>query len=90
MTGVQTCALPISVRAYNDAVGSYEARVLPAARRFEDHGSVAAGRELPELEPVTVSARSVHAPELGAGAAERRPRDDAPEQLTMRRLRSAE
>ena len=74
-----------TVRAYNDAVGSYEARVLPAARRFEDHGSVAAGRELPELEPVTVSARSVHAAELDAGAGDRptagaraRAADDAP------------
>ena len=83
-----------TVRAYNDAVGSYEARVLPAARRFEDHGSVAGGRELPELEPVTVSARSVHAPELdaGPGPGERggRRRDDKPEQLTMRRLRAAD
>jgi DNA recombination protein RmuC len=79
-----------TVRAYNDAVGSYEARVLPAARRFEDHGSVAAGRELPELEPVTVSARSAHAAELDAGAGDRRPRDDVPEQLTMRRLRAAD
>ncbi len=82
-----------TVRAYNDAVGSYEARVLPAARRFEDHGSVAAGRELPELEPVTVSARSVHAAELGAGelgAGEPRRRDDGHEQLTMRRLRAAD
>jgi DNA recombination protein RmuC len=77
-----------TVRAYNDAVGSYEARVLPAARRFEDHGSVAAGRELPEMEPVTVSARSVHAAELVAG--EPRRRDDGHEQLTMRRLRAAE
>ena len=79
-----------TVRAYNDAVGSYEARVLPAARRFEDHGSVAAGRELPELEPVTVSARSVHAAELDAGAGDRRPGDNVPEQLTMRRLRAAD
>jgi DNA recombination protein RmuC len=79
-----------TVRAYNDAVGSYEARVLPAARRFEDHGSVAAGRELPELEPVTVSARSVRAAELSAGAGERRPPDEVPEQLTMRRLRAAD
>ena len=71
------------MRAYNDAVGSYEARVLPAARRFEDHGSVAAGRELPEMEPVTVSARSVHAPELVAGelvAGEPHRRDDVHEQ----------
>jgi DNA recombination protein RmuC len=79
-----------TVRAYNDAVGSYEARVLPAARRFEDHGSVAAGRELPELEPVTVSARSVHAAELDAGAGDRRSGDNVPEQLTMRRLRAAD
>ena len=79
-----------TVRAYNDAVGSYEARVLPAARRFEDHGSVAAGRELPELEPVTVSARSVHAPELDEGAGDGRPQDPVPEQLTMRRLRAAD
>ena len=79
-----------TVRAYNDAVGSYEARVLPAARRFEDHGSVAAGRDLPELEPVTVSARSVHAAELDAGAGDRPPREPVPEQLTMRRLRAAD
>jgi DNA recombination protein RmuC len=80
-----------TVRAYNEAVGSYEARVLPAARRFEDHGSVAAGRELPALEQVTVSARSVHAAELAPGAGdERRPPDNVPEQLTMRRLRAAD
>jgi DNA recombination protein RmuC len=70
-----------AVRAYNETVGSYEARVLPGARRFADHGAVAEGRELPELEPVTVTARAVHAAELqldldgGTSAAEsRRPR----------------
>jgi DNA recombination protein RmuC len=70
-----------AVRAYNETVGSYEARVLPGARRFADHGAVAEGRELPELEPVTVSARAVHTAELqldldgGTAAAEpRRPR----------------
>jgi hypothetical protein len=51
---------------------------------------VGAGRELPEIERVTVSARSVHAPELGAGAGDRRRQDDVPEQLTMRRLRAAD
>jgi len=52
-----------AVRAYNETVGSYESRVLPGARRFADHGA-AAGRELPQLEPVTVSARTVHAAQL--------------------------
>jgi DNA recombination protein RmuC len=83
-----------TVRAYNEAVGSYEARVLPAARRFEDHGSVAGGRELPELEPVTLSARSVHVPELprgrdGDGDSPGRG-EPVPEQLVMRRLRAAD
>jgi hypothetical protein len=50
---------------------------------------VAGGRELPALEPVTLSARSVHAPELPAGE---KPDDPppVPEQLVMRRLRAAE
>ncbi len=75
-----------AVRAYNETVGSYEARVLPAARRFVDHGAVSEGRDLPELEQVTVSARSVRAAELqldlgpDAGGGEVRPR----------RLRAAE
>jgi DNA recombination protein RmuC len=50
-----------TVRAYNEAVGSYEARVIPAARRFADHGAVADGSELPQLEHVTISPRRVHA-----------------------------
>jgi DNA recombination protein RmuC len=53
-----------TVRAYNETVGSYEARVLPGARRFAEHGAVAEGRELPQLEPVTVSARAVHVAEM--------------------------
>ena len=53
-----------AVRAYNETVGSYEARVLPAARRFADHGAVTDGRELPQLEHVTTSARNVNAAEL--------------------------
>ncbi len=70
-----------TVRAYNDTVGSYEARVLPGARRFADHG-VTAGRELPELEHVTVSARGVHVAQL-----QLREQDDEP---PARRLRAAE
>jgi DNA recombination protein RmuC len=53
-----------AVRAYNETVGSYEARVLPAARRFGDHGAVTDGRELPQLEHVTTAARHVNPTEL--------------------------
>jgi DNA recombination protein RmuC len=55
--------LDSTVRAYNETVGSYEARVLPAARRFSDHGAVSEGRELQDVEQVTVSARVLHSAE---------------------------
>jgi DNA recombination protein RmuC len=74
-----------TVRAYNEAVGSYEARVLPSARRFADHGAVSEGSELPQIDHVTVSARSVHAAELVAG--EQVSFDELP---TPRHLRAAE
>ncbi|MDQ6835092.1 MAG: DNA recombination protein RmuC [Actinomycetota bacterium] len=77
-----------TVKAYNETVGSYEARVLPAARRFADHGAVADGSELPELEPVTTSPRSVNARELTLELGLDPP--SAPEPLPARRLRAAE
>jgi DNA recombination protein RmuC len=71
-----------TVKAYNETVGSYEHRVIPAAKRFEDHGAVASGRDLPEIEQVTVSARSVDSAEPdGADEAEI-------ERLDARRLRA--
>jgi len=76
-----------TVKAYNEAVGSYEARVLPAARRFEDHGSVAAGRELGELEQVTLNARSVRAAEI---ALEAPPELEPAQPLPLPLLRAAE
>jgi DNA recombination protein RmuC len=48
-----------TVSAYNETVGSYESRVIPSARRFAEHGAVSEEAELPELEPVTLSARNV-------------------------------
>ncbi|MGI8429172.1 MAG: DNA recombination protein RmuC [Solirubrobacteraceae bacterium] len=76
-----------AVVAYNETVGSYEARVLPGARRFAEHGSAAAGRELVPLEQVTLSARNVHVPELVL----QNDHDDEPGgELTARRLRAAE
>jgi DNA recombination protein RmuC len=73
-----------AVRAYNETIGSYEARVLPGARRFADLGVADAGRELPEIEHVTVNARSINMPELPF------PDTESPDEVTARRLRAAE
>src|SRR2546421_2226412 len=73
-----------TVRAYNETVGSYEARVLPGARRFADHGAASSGRELPSVEQVTIAARSVEAAEAEGDPA------DADDDLTIRPLRAAE
>jgi DNA recombination protein RmuC len=48
-----------TVSAYNETVGSYERRVLPAARRFADHGAVASGAEIADVEQITEIARDV-------------------------------
>jgi DNA recombination protein RmuC len=48
-----------TVTAYNETVGSYERRVLPAARRFADHGAVASGAEIADVEQITETARDV-------------------------------
>jgi len=49
--------------AYNSAIGSLEARVLPAARKFKDLGA-ATGEELPTLSPVESTPRAITAPEV--------------------------
>jgi DNA recombination protein RmuC len=49
--------------AYNSAVGSMEARVLPAARRFKDLGA-ASGEELPIVQPIETTPRALSAPEF--------------------------
>jgi DNA recombination protein RmuC len=51
--------LTSTVKAYNETVGSYEHRVVPAAKRFEEHGAASSGRELTEIEQVTLTARSI-------------------------------
>jgi DNA recombination protein RmuC len=76
--------LTSTVTAYNEAIGSYEARVLPGARRFAEHGAVAEDTEIPQLEPVTTNPRSVQA-RLFADDGDQR--DD---KITARRLRAAE
>lgn len=53
-----------AVGAYNDAVGSFDARVLPSARRFSDHGVIGRDQELAAVAPIDLTARELHAPEL--------------------------
>ncbi|MGB9628241.1 MAG: DNA recombination protein RmuC, partial [Thermodesulfobacteriota bacterium] len=48
--------------AYNSAVGSLEARVLPAARRFKELGA-ASGADIPMTEPINMKPRLISIPE---------------------------
>ena len=49
-------ALENSVQHFNNAVGSLERQVLPAARRFTELG-VQSKKDMPELEPVETAVR---------------------------------
>jgi len=51
-----------AAEAYNRAVGSLEARVLPSARRFRELGA-GTSAEITELEPVDTRARQLSPPE---------------------------
>ena len=52
-------ALDRAVEAYNAAVGSLESRVMVSARRFEDLKTAPLGVQIPQLEPVEKTARTV-------------------------------
>lgn len=61
--------LETTLRAYNDAAGSMESRVLPTARRFQDldpAGSPAQSSPIPAPAPVAFGPREIHLPELRA------------------------
>ncbi|MDQ0466413.1 DNA recombination protein RmuC [Caulobacter ginsengisoli] len=53
-------ALESAVGRYNQFVGSLETQVMTQARRFEDLKVDHEGRELPQLEPVEVAARTLN------------------------------
>jgi DNA recombination protein RmuC len=57
--------LTSAAKAYNAAVGSYESRVQPAARRLAEQAAVG-DKELPEVPRVDPPTRSVSAPALEA------------------------
>jgi DNA recombination protein RmuC len=59
-----------AVGAYNDAVGSFEHRVLPGARRLAEHGVVSTERELATLERIEPAVRGLVARDVGVGAQE--------------------
>jgi DNA recombination protein RmuC len=48
-----------AVSAYNEAVGSYDGRVLPGARRLSEQGVPTAGQSLEPLDQITLAARTV-------------------------------
>lgn len=54
-------ALDGGVRAYNDLVGTVEARVLPQARKFRDVEAHDPDKALPELAPLEIAARPLRA-----------------------------
>jgi DNA recombination protein RmuC len=57
-----------AVRAFNQATGSLESRVLPAARRFEELG-VSKGKEIDTLSTIEETPRSLIAPEIASSEA---------------------
>jgi len=67
--------------SYNDAVGSLERNVLPAARRFKDYNVNTAGKDLPEITPLREEQRHLAAPELLG------PLDDNAEKLEKSRAK---
>jgi DNA recombination protein RmuC len=49
-------------KAFNDAVGSWQSRVLPQGRRVVELGGAAQGHDMAELEPVDVALRELPPP----------------------------
>jgi DNA recombination protein RmuC len=65
-----------SVGAYNEAVGSLESSVLPAARKFPALG-VTGRQEIPRLVPIERTTRAIQSPELTLFAVSEKRKSDA-------------
>ena len=64
-----------AVDRYNRGVGSLEARVLPAARKFEQLGAAPSGPRIPDLGPIDLNPRGLQAKELIVPRGRREPSD---------------
>lgn len=60
--------LSSAIDNYNKAVGSFETRLLPSARKFQDYEAAVGGKEVPEVAAVDAVPRSPAAPELALPA----------------------
>jgi DNA recombination protein RmuC len=60
--------LRTALTAYNDAVGSLESRVLPAARKFRDLNIGVEHKEVEEAKPIDVLPRPIQAEEMRTSA----------------------
>lgn len=58
--------LDSSVTAFNDAVGSFEGRLLVSGRKMRDLGLAGGGKEIQEVKPIEKSTREFTAPEVKA------------------------
>ena len=67
-----------AVESYNKAVGSLESRVLISARQFTKLGA-ASKEEIPALEPIEKSSRSLQAPELINGSVSAKKKEEETE-----------
>jgi len=76
-------SLDTAVGSFNEAVGSLERNVLPAARRFSELG-VPAKDDIPPLEPIERSTRTLQAPELAETDAPRAVERSVPAQVAER------
>jgi len=66
-------SLDNSIQSYNKAVGSFDSRILPGARKFAEMG-IAAKKEVPEPDQIERSPRDIESPAL-----ESKPSDSADE-----------